>query len=75
MIDGLLRHIIKLDKTGQISTEMIFLSIYTIYQIKLVKSLYIKFYAISCLNPFIFNENDWIDYLYYLTKEIEIWYV
>ena len=71
----LLRHRIKPHKTGQISTEMIFLSIYTISQIKLVKSRLNEFYAISCLNPSNFNENQSDDYLYQLSKEIEIWYV
>ena len=51
--------------------EKISLSIYTIFQIKLVKSRLNEFYAISCLNPSIFNGNQSDDYLYQLIKEIE----
>ena len=52
--------------------EMIYLSIYTISQIKLVKSSLFKSYDISCLNPSNFNGNQSDDYLYQLIKEIEI---
>ena len=69
---NMLRHMVKLDKTGQIPTETVYLSIYTISQIKLVKSRLFKSYAISCLNPSIFNGNQSDDYLYQLMKEIEI---
>ena len=68
----MLRHMVKPHKTGQISMETVYLTIYIISPIKLVKSRLNEFYDISCLNPSIFNGNQSDGYLYQLSKEIEI---
>ena len=70
-ITSIVRHIVELDKTGQIPMEIVYLSIYTIQRIKPFKTSLSWLYHRTRLNPSNFNGNDWIDYLYQLSKEIE----
>ena len=62
---------VKLDKTGQIPMEIVLLSIYTIQRIKPFKTSLSWLYHRTRLNRSNFNGNDWSDYLYQLSKEIE----